>query len=121
MALLVSIGLTGCSSSPGVSNTANAPRPPVAEKKPHAVTVHGTTLTDDYFWLREKANPEVMTYLRAEDAYAGAMMTSTAALQDALYREMIGHIKQTDETVPYRENGYFYYSRTREGLQYPIY
>ena len=48
-------------------------------------------------------------------------MKPTAALQETLYQEMLGHIKQTDDTVPYRENGYFYYSRTREGLQYPIY
>jgi oligopeptidase B len=85
------------------------------------VTIHGDTLTDDYFWLREKANPKVTEYLEAEDAYADAMMRPTTALQDALYQEMLGHIKQTDETVPYFENGFLYYSRTREGLQYPIY
>jgi oligopeptidase B len=78
-------------------------------------------LTDEYFWLREKTNPKVMEYLKAEDAYAEAMMKPTAALQDSLYKEMLGHIKQTDDTVPYRENGYFYYSRTLEGLQYPVY
>ena len=99
----------------------NRARAPLAETKPHAVTIHGRTLTDEYFWLREKTNPKVMDYLKAEDAYAEAMMKPTAALQDSLYKEMLGHIKQTDDTVPYLENGYFYYSRTREGLQYPVY
>jgi len=122
MSVLVTIALSGCGSTPaGTSSPPNGPTPPVAETKPHAVTIHGQTLTDEYFWLREKTNPKVMEYLKAEDAYAEAMMKPTAALQDALYQEILGHIKQTDETVPYLENGYFYYSRTREGLQYPVY
>ena len=97
------------------------PDPPVAPKKPHETTVHGRTLTDEYFWLRDRDEREVTSYLKAEDAYADAVMKPTAALQETLFREMLGHIKQTDDTVPYRENGYRYYSRTQEGLQYPIY
>ena len=85
------------------------------------MTIHGQTLIDDYFWLREKTNPQVMAHLKAENAYAEAMMKPTAALQDALYKEMLGHIKQTDETVPYLENGYFYYSRTERASSIPIY
>jgi len=85
------------------------------------VTVHGETLTDDYFWLREKTNPEVISYLEAENAYTDAVMKPTAELQEKLYKEMLGRIKQTDVNVPYRENGYYYYSRTVEGQQYPIY
>ena len=104
----VSIALGSCGSgSAGPSGPSNGATPPVAEKQPHAVTMHGRTLTDDYFWLREKANPKVMAYLAAEDAYAGAMMKPTTTLQDQLYREMVGHIKETDATVPYLENGYF--------------
>ena len=122
MSVLVTIALGGCQPSPaGTSSASNGPAPPVADTRPHVVTMHGQTLTDEYFWLREKTNPQVMDYLKAEDAYAEAMMKPTAALQDALYQEILGHIKQTDETVPYLENGYFYYSRTREGLQYPVY
>ena len=122
MSVLVTIALGGRQSSPaGTASASNEPAPPMAETRPHAVTIHGQTLTDEYFWLREKTNPQVMDYLKAEDAYAEAMMKPTAALQDALYQEILGHIKQTDETVPYLENGYFYYSRTREGLQYPVY
>jgi oligopeptidase B len=96
-------------------------RLPLAPKKPHTTVVHGRTLADDYFWLRHRDDPDVMAYLKAEDAYADAVLKPTAGLQDRLYAEMLSHIKQTDETVPYRENGYLYYSRTREGLQYPIY
>jgi oligopeptidase B len=83
--------------------------------------VHGRTLNDDYFWLRHRDDPDVTAYLKAEDAYAEAVMKPTAGLQETLFQEMLGHIKQTDETVPYRDHGYLYYSRTREGLQYPIY
>src|SRR5687767_1490686 len=86
--------------------------PPSARRLPHATTVHGETLADDYFWLREKSDPEVAAYLEAENAYADAVMAPTAALQEMLYREMLGRIKETDLSVPYREGGYFYYSRT---------
>ena len=113
------MAVAGCSASN--SGLPGDLQPPVAGKKPHVTTVHGDTLNDDYFWLRDKTDPHVMDYLRAEDAYAEAMMKPTARLQESLYQEALSHIKQTDETVPYAENGYFYYSRTQEGLQYPIY
>jgi len=121
-ALLVAVWCSGC--RPPVEKTmmlSGLPDPPVAPQKPHTTTVHGRTLTDDYFWLRDRADPDVTSYLKAEDAYADAVMKPTAGLQETLFREMLGHIQQTDETVPYLENGYLYYSRTREGLQYPIY
>lgn len=98
-----------------------APQPPMAEKKPKITKIHGETLVDDYFWLREKANPQVLEHLKAEDAYADALMKPTELLQEKLYKEMLSHIKQTDENVPYRQDGYFYYSRTEEGKQYPIF
>jgi len=93
----------------------------MAEKKTKTTDIHGTTLVDDYFWLREKTNPAVMAHLKAEDEYAQAMMKHTAALQEKLYQEMLSHIKQTDRQVPYRWGNYFYYTRTEEGKQYPIY
>jgi oligopeptidase B len=92
----------------------------MAEKKTKTTNIHGTTLVDDYFWLREKTNPEVMAHLQAEDDYAQSMMKHTAALQEKLYDEMLSHIKQTDTKVPFRMGNYFYYSRTEEGKQYPI-
>ena len=99
---------------------AGAPQPPMAEKKTKTTNIHGTTLVDDYFWLREKTNPAVMAHLQAEDDYAQSMMKHTAALQEKLYDEMLSHIKQTDTKVPFRMGNYFYYSRTEEGKQYPI-
>ncbi|HYN84190.1 MAG TPA: S9 family peptidase [Pyrinomonadaceae bacterium] len=98
-----------------------APAAPVAKRAPKQTKIHGETIVDDYFWLREKGTPEVTAYLEAENAYTDALMKPTAGLQEALYKEMLGRIKQTDTQVPYRENGYFYYSRTIEGQQYPIY
>ena len=98
------------------SNT--AVQPPVAKKVPHETKIHGLTLKDDYFWLREKSNPEVIKYLEAENAYTDEVMKPTASLQETLYKEMLGRIKQTDLSVPYRIGEYFYYSRTEEGKQY---
>ena len=97
------------------------PKPPMAEKKSKTTNIHGETLVDDYFWLREKTNPAVLAHLKAEDAYTETVMKPTVALQDKLYNEMLSHIKQTDTNVPYRWGDYFYYSRTEEGKQYPIF
>lgn len=103
------------------SNGGSAPaKAPMAEKKPKITKIHGDTLVDDYFWLREKDNPAVMAHLKAEDAYTEEVMKPTAALQEKIYKEMLSHIKQTDTNVPYRWGDYFYYSRTEEGKQYPI-
>lgn len=93
----------------------------MAEKKTKTTNIHGTTLVDDYFWLREKANPAVLTHLQAEDAYTQTVMKPTEALQEKLYKEMLSHIKQTDTNVPYRSGNHFYYTRTEEGKQYPIF
>jgi len=104
------------------SNGGSAPnKAPMAEKKAKTTNIHGETLVDDYFWLREKTNPAVMAHLQAEEAYTDQVMKPTAALQEKLYKEMLSHIKQTDKSVPYRWGDYFYYTRTEEGKQYPIY
>ncbi len=95
--------------------------PPVAPKVPHMQTLHGETLKDDYYWLREKDNPKVRAFLEAENAYTEAFMKPTEPLQKELYDEMLGRIKETDLTVPYREGGWYYYSRTEKGKQYPIF
>ena len=94
---------------------------PVARREPKQTPLHGTVLVDDYAWLREKESPEVTAYLEAENAYAEAVMAPLAGLRDELYREMLSHIKQTDISVPYRDGSWWYYSRTEEGLQYPVY
>ncbi|HET6892723.1 MAG TPA: hypothetical protein VFH31_16585, partial [Pyrinomonadaceae bacterium] len=100
---------------------AAVPKPPMAEKKTKTTNIHGETLVDDYFWLREKSNPQVIAYLEAENAHTDAVMKHTAALQEKLYKEMVGHIKETDQSYPYRWANYFYYTRTEQGKQYPIY
>ena len=96
-----------------------AVQPPAAKKVPHETKIHGQTLADDYFWLREKENPEVVKHLEAENAYTEEVMKPTKGLQETLYKEMLGRIKQTDLSVPYRIGSYYYYSRTEEGKQYP--
>ena len=98
-----------------------SPRPPVAAKLPETTTLHGDTRVDDYAWLRDKNDPAVIAHLEAENAYSRAMMAHTEELQETLYDEMLGRIKQTDLTVPYRDGPFYYYSRTVEGLDYPIY
>lgn len=92
--------------------------PPAAERKHTERLVHGHRLVDDYAWLREKESPEVTAYLEAENAYTAAAMAGTEALQQQLYEEMLSHIQETDETVPFRNGDYWYYARTEEGKQY---
>ena len=96
-------------------------QPPATEKKPKITEINGDKLVDNYFWLREKSNPAVISHIEAENAYTDATMKPTEPLQAKLYTEILSHIKQTDENVPYRWGDYFYYSRTKEGLQYPIF
>jgi oligopeptidase B len=94
--------------------------PPAAPRRPRELAIHGETFSDDYFWLRDRDDPAVREYLAAENAYGEELLAPTRPLQDALYAEMLGRIKQTDLSVPYQRGGYWYYSRTEEGKQYPI-
>ncbi|MFL5401624.1 MAG: S9 family peptidase [Gemmatimonadales bacterium] len=95
--------------------------PPLARTAPRTERVHGETRVDDYFWLREKNDPEVMAYLEAENRYTAGVMRHTDALQEQLYQEMRSRIKETDLSVPERVDDYLYYSRTEAGGQYPIF
>jgi oligopeptidase B len=117
LALWIALGTAPALSA---ASKPHAPLPPVARKVPRVEVVHGERRVDDYFWLREKARPEVTAYLEAENEYTAAVMKPTGALQEALYEEMLGRIKETDVRVPYRLAGYYYYSRTEQGKQYPI-
>jgi oligopeptidase B len=104
-----------------VPSTGTAPlSPPVAPKKPKTLTLHGDSREDPYFWLRERDNPEVIAYLEAENAFAEAFMKDTEDLQKSLFEEMRARIKETDLSVPARDGEFWYYTRTVEGLQYPI-
>src|ERR1035438_9814018 len=96
------------------------PTPPAAPTVDRREVRHGATVIDNYYWLREKSNPKIVEYLEAENAYTKAMTADLAPFQDALYKEMLGHVKQTDLSVPVRRSDYLYYSRTEEGKQYPI-
>jgi oligopeptidase B len=93
---------------------------PAAKKVPKADTLHGDVRVDPYAWLRQKEDPEVIAYLESENAYADSVMKPTEELQEVLYKEMVGRIKETDSDVPYPYGGYLYYSRTEEGKQYSI-
>jgi oligopeptidase B len=103
------------------AQTTTAIKPPVAKKVPKSSTIHGDTRVDDYAWIRDKKNPEVISYLQAENAYADAVMAPFEGFRSKLYDEMLGRIKQTDVNVPYRNGAWIYNSRTEQGKQYAIY
>ncbi|MCV3213504.1 S9 family peptidase [Plectonema radiosum NIES-515] len=94
--------------------------PPIAEKKPQVLELHNDRRIDDYFWLRDIDNDKAIAYLEAENAYTQRMMQHTEALQTKLYNEMLARIQETDLSVPFRKDDYYYYSRTEEGKSYPI-
>ncbi|MBB6610947.1 S9 family peptidase [Pontibacter sp. Tf4] len=125
---------TGCSSSNTTATTATntptteqttttiaEPQPPVAKKVPKELTQHGHTRIDNYYWLNQREDPEVIAYLNAENAYTKQMLAHTEDLQKKLYNEIVGRIKQNDESVPFKDDGYWYYTRYEAGKEYPIY
>ena len=120
VALVVPILAMALVAPPTQAQQAGPPQPPAAARRPHTTEIHGYTLKDDYFWLRDKANPEVVKYLESENAYTEELMRPTKPLQETLYGEMLGRIKQTDLSVPSRIGDYFYYSRTEEGAPVPL-
>lgn len=112
--------LCACQMSPEPKKDPN-PAPPTAKRIVKVDEINGDRREDAYFWLREKENPAVADYLNAENSYADSVMKPTEEFQTTLYKEMLGRIKETDLSVPYRNGEYFYYSRTEQGKQYPIY
>lgn len=98
----------------------NKPLPPKAEKIEKQLTTHGQTRIDNYYWMNDRNDPKVIAYLEAENAYTDTVMKHTENFQEKLYEEIVGRIKQTDETVPYKKNGYWYYTRYEEGQEYPV-
>jgi oligopeptidase B len=95
--------------------------PPVAEKIAHVDTLHGDIRVDNYYWLRDRGDSNVIAYLKAENAYTDSVMAPTKDFEDAMYKEILSRIKETDINVPYRYGDYYYYSRTEEGKDYPIF
>lgn len=103
-------------------NTKNTlPDPPDAKKIPKELSIHGDKRIDHYFWLNDREDPEVIKYLEAENEYTKAALADTEEFQEELYQEIIGRIKQEDESVPFKENVYYYYTRYEEGKEYPIF
>jgi oligopeptidase B len=94
--------------------------PPLAKIVPEQITLRGDTRVDNYFWLRDRADPDVIPYLEAENRYTEEVMAPTKSLQEALYQEILGRIQETDVSVPVKRDDYFYYTRTEEGKAYSI-
>ncbi|MFH2056951.1 MAG: S9 family peptidase [bacterium] len=113
LAALLFVGF-GCESGPSAE-------PPVAQIIPKVDTLHGDVRVDNYFWLRDKSDSNVIAYLEAENAYTEAMTAHTKDFQEKIFQELIGRIKETDLDVPYKLGSYYYYSRTEEGKEYKIY
>jgi len=120
LVVVLILGVSACRTTPS-SDKAVAAHPPVARRIAHVTNLHGECLVDDYYWLREKDNPDVLAYLRAEDAYTDAVMKPTKSLQDKIYGEMLARVQEPDDTVPYRDGDWLYYRRTEPGKQYPTY
>ena len=113
--LISTLALAACSSDQEASTA------PMAEKKPLTLEQHGDSRVDEYYWLRERENPDVIAYLEAENVYTDAALAEYAGLQRIVADEMKSRIKQEDTSVPYRVGEYFYYTRYEEGNEYPIY
>ena len=94
---------------------------PKAAVKPKKLTIHGDTRVDNYYWLNQREDQEVIDYLNAENDYTKKVLAHTENFQKELFEEIKGRIKETDMSVPYKENGYWYYTRYEEGKEYPIF
>lgn len=112
----ISFAFTACNNSKNMDIT-----PPVAKIIPHEMTIHNDTRIDNYYWLNQRENPEVIQYLTDENTYTDAILKHTEGFQTKLYDEILGRIKQDDNSVPYFKNKYWYYTRYEEGQEYPIY
>jgi oligopeptidase B len=119
--ILSALSFSGCRSDSLPSVPETEIYPPRAKKINKELTIHEHTRTDEFFWLRERENPEVIAYLEAENEYTNSMMRHTQPFQERLFDEMVGRLSQNDESVPYRTRGYYYYLRYEEGKEYPIF
>jgi oligopeptidase B len=126
--LILATLAAGCSTAPATApstapaaSSSPAPQPPKAAQRPKVLEQHGLQRTDEYYWLRERENPEVVAYLNAENDYTKQSMRHTEPLQEQLYQEIVARIPQRDESVPTLRDGYYYSTRYEEGKEYPIY
>lgn len=118
--LLSAILLTGCSLN-HVKHQSAYPDPPHPPKIDRELTIHGQTRIDSYYWLNERDNPAVLDYLKAENRYLDTVMGDTKNQQEQIFNELVGRIRQDDSSVPYLDNGYYYYTRFEKGKEYPIF
>lgn len=114
LGLLITVSLQNCTEEKNM-------KPPKAQKKAKELSIHGDTRIDNYYWMNERGTKAVEDHLNAENAYAHEILKPTEGLQDKLYNEIVGRIKQDDISVPYKDNGYYYYTRYEEGKEYPVY
>jgi oligopeptidase B len=130
LSLTAAVAMTSCATTTSTkgeapmsneTSTSSLPAPPVAARIEHRTEIHDRVLIDPYFWMRDRENPETLAYLEAENAYTSARMAHTEPLQQTIYDEILARIQQTDLTVPVRHGDYYYYSRTEEGKDYPIF
>ena len=112
--------LTSCNSPKNQEDKTKNMQYPIAQKQAKKLTIHGHTRTDNYYWLNERNNPEVIKYLEEENAYTHKMLSHTEKFQEKLFKEITGRIKKDDESVPYFSNGYYYYYKNEEGKEYDI-
>lgn len=118
------VSMTACNQSSTTMHSYEWPKDiktPTVDKEPKEFKAHGDVRIDNYYWLNQRENQKVIDYLKAENAYLDTMMSGTKALQEKLFAEMKGRIKEKDESLPFKNNGYWYYSRFEEGKQYPLF
>ncbi|MDY0100272.1 MAG: S9 family peptidase [Bacteroidales bacterium] len=120
-ALLILFSCTGKRQLPVILTEADFPAPPMAMAKPDTFQEFGRQRIDNFFWMKDKTNPELMNYLLAENAYCDTVMARTREMQETLYNEFRSRIKEDDQSVPSLNNGYYYYSRTIKDKNYPVY
>ena len=126
VSLTTAMFTAGCAPSMDASmdsptNVVEVSSAPIARQIPKEMTIHGHTRVDEYYWLNQREDPDVIAYLEAENRYLDGKLKHTKVLQEKLFGEITGRIKQDDESVPYLRNGYYYYTRYEEGGEYPIY
>ena len=124
MKQLITFGLFCVAALPAAAQStppSTMPTPPLATSRPKALVSPYGTRTDNYYWLNERDNPEVLDYLKAENTYFDQQMAPVKDLEARLFTEMKGRIQEQDESVPYRDHGYYYYTRYEAGGEYPLY
>ena len=107
--------------STSCQQTNNMKTPPIAKKQTKVFKEHGNTRTDNYYWLNQREDKEVIEYLEAENAYTKDVLKGTEKLQEKIYNEIVGRINKDDESVPFDYKGYKYYTRFETGGEYPVY